>query len=779
MKSYLRFLSRNKLYTTIEVVGLSVSLAFVIIMSCFVWQNMSVNSHYPDQDRMYAIGVKSSVNSNGEMAETMAGAIPELECGTTIICTSTDSQSLDGNDLERKKHLAVEKTFFEMFPTKFLTGSPEVFNGIENVIITEGLANEYGGIDLIGKKLVLEDDEEEYEFTVSAIIEDFDDTIFENARFLINLKHPLNHERMQVPLYIGMAGTATVFKVREGIDEDELRNKADKAYCAAIDIEYDEDGHLSLTRLDKIYTSEDNDGEGTGFKKGNKELMTSFSIIVVFLLISAIFNYINLNVALTGRRSKETATRMLLGEDRIKVIIRSMCESLGFMATCMCTAFLIAYVSLPYINSLIESPIPIEIRFSKGYASMYILILGMAALICGIIPAIISLKSKPIEIVKGNWRYQSKRIFSKVFIIMQNVIALIMIIVSLTMNAQIRHMINMPLNTDISDLYIARVFSSEFGKDLDGLPFVEKYGITYGGPGRRASTYGFKLDDEAETFVRINVCECDSSAFSIFGFKIIRDYGTANEKRIWITESALRNLCMDPENPVFPESGRRSVFQGGGEIAGIIEDVPFTSALNLDPDVAGIVIMEPQDPVWSEYIIKMNNPSRENIGILDKLCEEEITESKRHWAIKRYGYYPDIIEKGYEPLKKQTRMVILFMAIAIMLSALGQIAMSTYYATEHEKEIGIRKIFGGTVRSESRRNVRAYMSYCLIAGIIAVPLSIWITGRYLETFVYRMQQRPWTYIVAVAALLVISLASVLWQTIRAARTNPAEALKKE
>ena len=232
MKSYLRFLGRNKLYTAIEVVGLSLALAFVIIMSCFVWQNMSVNSHYPDQDRMYAIGVKSSVNSNGEMAETMAGAIPELECATTIICTSTDSQSLDGNELERKKHLAVEKTFFEMFPTKFLTGSPEVFNGIENVIITEGLANEYGGIDLIGKKLVLEDDEEEYEFTVSAIIEDFDDTIFENARFLINLKHPLNHERMQVPLYIGMAGTATVFKVREGIDEDELRNKADKAYCA-------------------------------------------------------------------------------------------------------------------------------------------------------------------------------------------------------------------------------------------------------------------------------------------------------------------------------------------------------------------------------------------------------------------------------------------------------------------------------------------------------------------------------------------------------------------
>ena len=124
-------------------------------------------------------------------------------------------------------------------------------------------------------------------------------------------------------------------------------------------------------------------------------------------------------------------------------------------------------------------------------------------------------------------------------------------------------------------------------------------------------------------------------------------------------------------------------------------------------------------------------------------------------------------------------MVTLFMIVAIMLSALGQIAMSTYYATEKEKEIGIRKVFGGTVRSESIRNILEYMIYCLIATAIAVPLSVWASGRYLETFVYKMQQKAWIFIVAALAVFAISLASVLWQTLRAARTNPAEALKKE
>ena len=124
-------------------------------------------------------------------------------------------------------------------------------------------------------------------------------------------------------------------------------------------------------------------------------------------------------------------------------------------------------------------------------------------------------------------------------------------------------------------------------------------------------------------------------------------------------------------------------------------------------------------------------------------------------------------------------MVIVFMVIAILLSALGQVAMSTYYATEREKEIGIRKVFGGTVCSESVRNILEYMGYTLIAAVIAVPAAILAAERYLETFVYRMDMPAWIFVAATASLFATSFVSVLWQTLRAARTNPAETLKKE
>ena len=130
-------------------------------------------------------------------------------------------------------------------------------------------------------------------------------------------------------------------------------------------------------------------------------------------------------------------------------------------------------------------------------------------------------------------------------------------------------------------------------------------------------------------------------------------------------------------------------------------------------------------------------------------------------------------------MENQLTLVTIFMVIAIMLAVLGQVAMSTYFAREKELEIGIRKVFGGTIRSESIRNIREYMTHCLIATVIAVPAAYLITSEYLKGFQYRMEQNAWTYIAASLAVFAISLLAVLWQILRAARTNPAEALKKE
>ena len=774
MKSYLRFLGRNKMYTVIMAVGLSVSLAFVIIMSCFVWQNMRVNMMYPDQERIYIIGNKGTMHSNAVIAGRMKDAIPEIEAATVVKNSGTQGFStIEGKQIDRRSFMGIEKNFFEWFPTRFIYGSEAVLNDANNAIITESLANVHGGEDVIGKKLNLGGF---LELTISAVIEDFDDTIFDNELIIVNFGHPHFDVWRDSALGTFGSGMLSIVKIREGVDKNEILRKMDSIYEEEVPEKYHRDSYLSLTCLDEVYTSESNTGYD-GLKKGNAGLMKAFTIIVIFLLISAIFNYINLSTALAGRRSKEIASRMLLGEDKKKVFMRNIYESLIFMGVCMFLGFLLAQLFIPGVNRLLNSPIPVEMKFSQGYIYMYLLTLGTTAVLCGLIPALISSSFKPIEIVKGSFRYKNKRTFSKVFIVIQNAIAIIIIAVSLTMESQVRHMINMPLNADTDSLFICNTYNEEFDKTLRELPYVEKFGRTQGRPGSCYATYGFPLNDDIDNLVTLEICECDSASFELFGFEVIKSYGLPMNEGAWLTESAARKLCIDLENPVFPKESSWTI--GDKMIAGIIKDVPFNPAKSLNPEAIGVVIVCPQTGKYPDYVVKLSDPSVENIRELHELSTKEIVKTYGPEMAQTSGYLPDMIANVYDDYRRQITMVEIFMAIAILLSALGQIAMSTYYATEREKEISIRKVFGGTVGSESTRSIFEYMGYCLIASVLAIPVAVWVAGRYLETFVYKMNLPIWVFAVAALAVLAVSIASVLWQTLRAARTNPAEALKKE
>ncbi len=775
MKSYLRFLSRNKLYTVIMAVGLSVSLAFVIIMSCFVWQNMNANRMYPDQDRMYAIGFMGSLHSNDRMAGVMMEAIPEIISATTVANSGTQSFStIDGINVPGRSMMLIERNYFDLFPTEFIYGDETVMDDVNNVIITESLANMHGGQDVIGKRLNLGGF---LDLTVAAVIKDFDDTIFADELIVVNSGHSKFDHRREGSLQQASNGILSVIKVKEDTDENELLKKIETVYGKDI-VEQNlrRESNLCLTRLDKIYTSANNSGYD-GLKKGDARLLTAFSIIVVFLMISAIFNYINLSTALSGKRSKEFASRMILGEDKTRVLTRSIFESFGFTAICMCVAFLLAYVSLPAVNRLVNSPIPILMRFSHGYIYMYLIILGVTALLCGITPALIRFNFKPIDVIKGHFRHESKRTFTKMFIVLQNVIAIIIIAVSLTMEAQIRHMMDMPLNANSDSLFICHTSNNEFENTLRELPYIEKFGAADGRPGNAYATYGFPLNGDLDKHVTLGLLECDTTAFDIFGFKTVRDYGLPSGEGVWLMESAVRKLEIDPDDPVFPE--QNSWIIGNSKIAGIIEDVPCNFALSFNDEMVGMVIVRTMHYNRTSFVAELSDPSRDNIRELHELCTKEIVEKYGPEMAQLSGYCPDMNAMVYEDMRKQITMVEIFMIIAILLSALGQVAMSTYYATEREKEIGIRKVFGGTVRSETIRNIYEYIGYCIIASFVAIPISVWIAGQYLETYAYRMNLPIGIFVIANAAVFAISILSVLWQTLRAARTNPAEALKKE
>ena len=187
--------------------------------------------------------------------------------------------------------------------------------------------------------------------------------------------------------------------------------------------------------------------------------------------------------------------------------------------------------------------------------------------------------------------------------------------------------------------------------------------------------------------------------------------------------------------------------------------------------------MRPEDFKWGGFVIETASDHKEFIKALQKVVDKWLDGEIP--TILADGYIDDFYRDALKPAKNNMRLLEVFMLLAVLISLLGLVAMSTYYAGENAHSIAVRKVFGGTVESETRRSVGEYMLLVLIGAVIAVPLAVWAAQRYLEQFIVKLENYAWIFVVAALLAFTMAFLSVLWQTLKAARTNPAEALKKE
>ena len=271
MKSYLRFLSRNKLYTAIMAVGLSVSLAFVIIFTCYVRQQMAVCNHYPDSDRIYLVGMFHRSYSYYSLAQELETEIPEVE-EAVLVQNFHNPYTFEGELSSQKGMLLVSKDFFDIFKTKFIHGSPEDFNTKTNAFVSESFAKRHGMMDVIGKKLK----DGDKEFVIAGIIEDFTNTIFDDFEIILNADNPIFPRGDN-----SMSSASTTFiKLREKTDMEALHGKITdivKKFLTRTQMPREAD--VTITRLDKLYLSNP-ESKMSGFKTENGDRLIIFCIVV-------------------------------------------------------------------------------------------------------------------------------------------------------------------------------------------------------------------------------------------------------------------------------------------------------------------------------------------------------------------------------------------------------------------------------------------------------------------------------------------------------------------
>ena len=765
MKSYLKFLSRNKLYTAIEAVGLAVSLAFVIIIGSYVWQQYAVTWENPDRERVYVPGTPGFPALTYGFPDAI-GDIPEIE-SVSRMCNVVVHPVIRGENTEAES-VGVEPEFFEICPQfRFMEGSADVLSVPNNAILSASFARKHNlsvgeALDITGSSYV-----------VGAILEDLKGTVIKPYDIFLNAA--VYKDEWQP--FDNYGSTVTLIKVRPETDRKELYDKLESVCKDVYSSIYGQSffEHLELSRYDELFFKET---EGF-FRHGDKATLRILMLVGLLLLLSAILNYINLSVALTGKRAKEMAVRQLSGASRAGIIWKYVAESIAFTAVCFAAGLLLAEAFCPAMNALLNNPdIPIKIIWSPGYVFAYIVIILLVGVLCGIFPAMMSGRYNPVDVMKGGYRRRSKMVFSKVFIVLQNALAVILIALAITMEAQMHKTQERPMNCNIENIFFLKDFSGEDNaplKDaLEALPCVRRIGRSSGVPGSiNMGQYSTTRDGQDILYKLIRM---DSTAFSMFGFEILEDFHAPQFNSVWFSDKSFAATGFDSDyHDISGTLSRRT--KGCEQVAGVFKSFPTNNANIGEEDYAIVSLMHSEDIPFAGWVIE-TTPDRKAAKAQIMEAYDNCIKGKQIYGSLAFWVDENIAE-AWKPARNNMRLVEIFMLLSIIIALLGLVAMSTYYADEKSRDIAVRKVFGGTVDTEAQRTIREYMVLVGIACVIGIPIAVYAAQEYLKDFIYRLEGYWWIFVVAVLLTGLIAFVSVIWQVLKAAKTNPAIELKKE
>ena len=793
MKSYLKFLSRNKLYTAIEALGLVVSLAFVILIGSYVVQQNQVAHENPDWKRIYSLGRDKATGLGYWDKEELEMNIPEVEKVCRISSTFLGGEiEFNGGKIQGRNpaSLTVDPELFDLFPyLRWVEGSASDFCGQNTVVISESFARELLSIEhsdnmssLLGKKIRVGS----RNYTIVGVLQDLKGTFLMEAS-IISIFEKSEGEKN----FNSYGNNSTLYRIRADIPREE----ADAKIMDLVRKNYgptfgDQTKSWRTWRFDEIFWL----GPQGFCRGGNKQQVYLLTLVVFLLLLSAVFNYINLSFALSGKRSKEMATRRLLGESQGGILRKIITESVAFTAVCFVGALVLAALLVPFMNGLlgekeilsIDPNVRLQVLLTPGYIVTYILAVLVLGTANGLVPALATSRYQPIDVIKGTLRRKNRMVFSRVFIIIQNVLAVMLIAMGLVMELQMKHMLERPTHSQTKNrfyLYNLVPFydQAKLLKDkVEQLPFVTKVGLGSDLPGTLNGSQGFKLDDGTD--INLSFIVADTNYFDLLGLEILEDFQHPKMHSVWLGQTAYRAANLSDTSTVFARKFNVRGVQAE-YIGGVVADFPSNSAAAGDEGIQNVcaIIAKPDETYFS------NNLLIETIGE-SKEYEQQILDAYRDYRMEQFGIYQEPVYAGFirdvyrqqlAPVRKTMRLLELFAALSILIALLGLLAMSTYFADENTKQIAIRKVFGSDVTRETWRNVQSYMVLVGVACVIGIPLAVWAARLYLERFAYRIENYGWLFVVAILISMSIAFVSVTWQVIGAARTNPAEALKKE
>lgn len=771
MKIAFRNLKKHKAYTLINIAGMATGMTVTLFIFSYVSHEMSYDRFHHEAENIYQIithvDSKEYSITPTPLATKLKEDFPEVMdavryhwiWGGTMLSYSDVSFNENGLRL-------VDSHFFNLFNFEFVKGDPE--KALENpnsIVITQDIAEKYfGHEDPIGKLLSLN---REHGLTVTGLIKNIPSNSSIRFDMLVpihfNVENIVDEER-----YITWDNIIvnTFVKCRPQTDIKNLAHKIDHlaAQHTSRPQYYSFSSVPLVERYFYFYTEKSN--------------VTIFSTVAIFILLIACFNFMNLSMALSIRRTKEIGLRKVVGAMKKQIGVQFLGESL-FLAFIAGVLAWLLFMMLHPTFKLIGGK---EIEISNVVLVMPIICISLVTgLLAGIYPALILSRIRSVFALAGKLRSSTKsRGLRSAVVVIQFVLSIFLLIGMLVVQQQKKFMqtkdvgyekeylLAVPMDGGSSQYY--QVYKDELLKESGiigvtgtavAFPFfhMSQGGLQWEG---KAPDDKNPIDFNMVDYDFVETLQIDLSSGRAFSRQYISDknYG------LLINEAMATKMGIDPI------IGARVDFPWKEcTVIGVFENFHFSP---LDNSIEPLVLMLNPDQVDNVLIRVHPEHVASTIIFLEEVWDSTVPDYPFE-----YSFLNEEFDESLFSIGRTGNLLKVFSALAILISCLGLIGLSSQITEQRTKEIGIRKVLGASGYGIVGNILKEFATLVLIANIIVWPVAYFAMDRWLQAFAYHVRIGLWIFLVAGLSALFISLMSISWQTICAARANPVKALKHE
>jgi len=794
-KTAWRNLWRNKVFSSINILGLSIGLACCILMFLFIQHELSYDKFNVNAKNIYRI---TSIFAEGKEKKELAVTPPPWaplmkkdypgirEYVRLLKSEKTIVGRPDEQHFYEKDILFADSTFFNVFSIGLERGDVKKALELPNsIILTREAAQKYfGNEDPIGKILEINSFGRTLNAQVTAITNKIPDASHFKFSSIVSLQSLGDLSNMwsfhMMQSYVLLHDNVSVKDMEKklgGFTNKYIVNNPQADGKVNISLQPLLDIHLHSAMVGEIGVNSD------------IVYVYVFAGVAIFILLIACFNFTNLSTARSLSRAKEVGLRKVVGAGKGQLLKQFLGESAFFAMISLVFAVIIAFLILPVFNQLSDRQLNID--FSRNYPLiiMLVLLILFVGLLAGLYPAVILSSFKPVQVLKGKLFKTRKNVsFGKILVTLQFVVSIVLIASTILVNQQLKFLQNKKLGFDKDNVVVLTLPRDSdsakletFKTSLTSNSGIRSVGASSSVPGPiipvNLVNDGSVDLSKAQSMQMLFI---DNDFISTMNMKLLagrnfsRDHPTDRTEGFILNEEAVKNMgwssAAEAIGKTFQWVQPNEVIKSG-KVTGVVQDfniTPLKSAIQ--PLVMHI------NPLRFQYLYVRFDQSKADhiISTIEKTFNKFYAKQSFE-----YSFLDDTLAMLYKSEKKLGIIFSYFSFLAILIACLGILGLSLYSTQQRIKEIGIRKVIGASVARITILLIKEFVQPIFIATIIAVPIVWYGMNKWLEDFAYRVSIGWWVFAISGTVALLIALFTISFQAIKAAIANPVKSLRTE